>query len=266
MMKNSTGRALYQVREFAERSGVTIRTLHHYDHLGLLKPAVYSEAGYRLYSDDDFVRLQQIVTLKFLGFSLKQIHDLLDGEVLDLPGMFRLQRDIMGEKRRQLDLAIQAIDAAERTALRDAPPDRELFLRIIEVINMEQSYRDKDWMKKYYTEEQLAEFARRAEANPGEAEQGQRDWKVLIEDVEKALADGVDPASEEGKGLAARWSEMISRFTLGNPETEASLRKLYADSANWPSTFKKPYSEEVEAFIGKAFRAAGIGSRFGSGA
>ena len=146
-MKTAMERELYQVREFAEKSGVTIRTLHHYDHLGLLKPTVYSEAGYRLYSDDDFARLQQIVTLKFLGFSLKQIRDLLDGEVLDLAQMLRLQRDIMREKRRQLDLAIQAIDTAERTVLRDDSSDREIFLRIIKVINMEQEYGNKDWMK-----------------------------------------------------------------------------------------------------------------------
>ena len=263
-MKTAMERELYQVREFAEKSGVTIRTLHHYDHLGLLKPTVYSEAGYRLYSDDDFARLQQIVTLKFLGFSLKQIRDLLDGEVLDLAQMLRLQRDIMREKRRQLDLAIQAIDTAERTVLRDDSSDREIFLRIIKVINMEQDYRNKDWMKKYYTDEQLAELERRAKANPGEAEQGRRDWAVLIADVEKAVADGVDPASSEGKELAVRWGEMIRRFTLGDPETEASLNKLHADSANWPSSFKKPYSEEVEGFIGSAFKAAGIENRFGS--
>ena len=95
---------------------------------------------------------------------------------------------------------------------------------------------------------------RRAKANPGEAEQGRRDWAVLIADVEKAVADGVDPASSEGKELAVRWGEMIRRFTLGDPETEASLNKLHADSANWPSSFKKPYSEEVEGFIGSDFQ------------
>jgi len=251
-MATATSTVLYQVREFAERFGVTIRTLHHYDHLGLLKPTVYSESGYRLYSDADVPRLQQIVTLKFLGFSLKQIGELLDGEVLELPAMLRMQREIMEEKRRQLDRAMQAIDSAERIILSKSEPDRDVFIRIIEVITMEQNFQDKEWLKKYYTEEQLADFEARARENPGEAARGTMDWTTLIGDVERAIADGVDPASQEGQGLAARWSGLIASFTRGNAGVATSLDALHADSRNWPATFKKPYSDEVEEFIRKA--------------
>lgn len=74
----------YQPHEFAKRAGVTVRALHHYDRLGLLKPSGRSGAGYRLYSDIDFVRLEQIVALKFIGFPLSQIRDLLNRKDLDL--------------------------------------------------------------------------------------------------------------------------------------------------------------------------------------
>jgi len=57
----------YQAIEFAQLAGVTVRTLHHYDRIGLLKPSAYTNAGYRLYGKGDLVRLQQIVTLKFIG-------------------------------------------------------------------------------------------------------------------------------------------------------------------------------------------------------
>ena len=63
---------VYRVSEFAEKAGVTVRTLHHYDRLGLLKPSGRTIAGYRLYGDRDFARLQQIVTLKFIGLPLRQ--------------------------------------------------------------------------------------------------------------------------------------------------------------------------------------------------
>jgi DNA-binding transcriptional MerR regulator len=69
---------MYRVSDFAEKAGVTVRTLHHYDRLGLLKPSGRTEAGYRLYGERDFARLQQIVTLKFIGLPLRQIKDLLD--------------------------------------------------------------------------------------------------------------------------------------------------------------------------------------------
>src|SRR5580704_9922801 len=108
------GSQSYRAGQFADRAGVTVRTLHHYDRLGLLTPSGRSEAGYRLYAESDLVRLEQIVTLKFIGFPLKQIGELLDRKPLNLLSMLRLQRKIIAEKRRRLDLAIRAIESAER--------------------------------------------------------------------------------------------------------------------------------------------------------
>jgi len=75
----------YKPNEFAKRAGVTVRALH-YDRLGSLKPSGRTDAGYRVYSDHDFVRLEQIVALKFIGFPLSQIRDLLHRKDLDLAG------------------------------------------------------------------------------------------------------------------------------------------------------------------------------------
>jgi DNA-binding transcriptional MerR regulator len=242
---------LYQVREFAERSGVTVRTLHHYDHLGLLKPTVYTESGYRLYGDRDLARLQQIVTLKFIGFTLRQIRDLLDGDELDdLEARLRLQRVTMERKRRQLDAAIAAIQSAESMAASGREPDPEMFKQIIEVITMETN---NEFFKNYYSEEQLEGLARRREENPGEAEQGTRDWAALIKEVEASLDE--DPTGEKAQALAARWLALVEAFTKGDPGLTEGLKKLYADRDNWPATFKKPYSDEVEAFIHKAIAA-----------
>src|SRR5579862_2563794 len=82
----------YQPHEFAKREGVTIRALHHYDRLGLLKPSGHTAAGYRLYTDRDLVRLEQIVALKFIGFSLSQIRELLNQRDLDVVAALRQQR------------------------------------------------------------------------------------------------------------------------------------------------------------------------------
>src|SRR5258707_13376035 len=96
------GRA-YQVQEFAELAGVTVRTLHHYDRLDLLKPRRRTQGGYRLYEDCDLERLEQIVTLKFLGLDLKQIKTLLNRDAPDLAHALRRQRSLLEEKRRLLD-------------------------------------------------------------------------------------------------------------------------------------------------------------------
>jgi DNA-binding transcriptional MerR regulator len=240
--------SLYQVREFAERSGVTVRTLHHYDHLGLLKPTVYTESGYRLYSDRDLARLQHIVTLKFIGFTLRQIRELLDGDELeDLAATLKLQRLTMERKRRQLDAAIMALAKAEHVASSGEQPDPELFKQIIEVMTMESN---KEFFRNYYTQEQLDALEQRIKENPNEAEEGRQAWSAVIKEMEGMLDE--DPASEKAQALAARMSELIKSFTKGDPALYASLQKLYADRDNWPATFPKPYSDEVGAFMHKA--------------
>jgi DNA-binding transcriptional MerR regulator len=238
---------LLQAQEFAERAGVTVRTLHHYDRLGLLKPSHRTAAGYRLYGERDLARLQQIVTLKFIGLSLKQIKEMLDGKEFDLKTTLRLQREVIEEKRRRIDMAIEAIRKAESVMARSGEPDWEALKKIIEVINMQN---DMEWMKKYYTQEQLADLARRG--TPEVLERGQREWAVLLKDVEAAIKEGVDPASEEAQQLSARWQKLIEEFTGGDPAIAESLRKLYADQTNWPSTFQKPYSNEAASFICEA--------------
>jgi DNA-binding transcriptional MerR regulator len=241
---------LYLAQEFAERAGVTVRTLHHYDRTGLLKPSSYTAAGYRLYGEKDLARLQQIVTLKFIGFSLKQIKELLEGREFDLTATLRLQRKAIEEQRRHLETIVQAIERAERVLASGEAHNWETFKKIIEVINMQNNM---EWIKKYYTEEQLEELEKRGAG--GVAERGQQEWATLIKEVQEAVSSGLDPTSEKAQALAARWANLIEAFTGGNPAIAENLRRLYADQANWPSTFQKPYSDEAETFISKAMAA-----------
>jgi DNA-binding transcriptional MerR regulator len=241
----TSSKPLYRAREFAERAGVTVRTLHHYDRLGLLKPSGRTTAGYRLYGETDLARLQQIVTLKFIGLSLTQIKDLLGNRSFELASALRLQREVVQEKARQLEMALAAISAAERT-MSSGEPDWDALKNIVEVIEMQNNM---EWSKKYYSDEAQAKLAARREADPGVAERGQREWATLIAEVEQAVRDQLDPASDRAQALAARWQALIASFTGGDPEVQAGLKKLYADKTNWPSTFKQPYSDEVGSFI-----------------
>ena len=246
---------LYQAREFASRTGVTVRALHHYDRLGLLKPSNRTASGYRLYGERDFVRLQQITTLKFIGLPLKQIKELLEGNKLSLAETLRLQRKLLEGQRRRLDAALAAIAKAERTLASGVDDsDWEAFKKIIEVIEMENNM---DWVKSYYTEEQLAELDSRW--SPEVQEKAERDWASLIKEVQSAMSEGVEPASERAQALATRWSELIGAFTGGNPAIAENLKRLYADQANWPATFKKPYPDDASAFIAKAMAARNNG-------
>jgi DNA-binding transcriptional MerR regulator len=251
-MMNNNKEKLFQAREFASLTGVTVRTLHHYDRMGLLKPGRYTRAGYRLYSERDIARLEQIVALKFIGFSLKQIKDILSRNSFDLPAGLRCQREAIEEKRRRLDLAIQAIQRAEYVAGTSNEPGWDTFIKIIEVINMQDNM---DWSKKYYSEEAQAEISKRAATIRREViEQAQRDWVALIKEVDTAVAAGEDPAGENAQALATRWSELLKGFTGGNPEIQEGLNQMYADRANWPASMPKPFSDEVQTFMMNAIR------------
>jgi DNA-binding transcriptional MerR regulator len=250
-MKSSSEK-LFQAREFASLTGVTIRTLHHYDRLGLLKPRRHTSAGYRLYEERDVARLEQIVALKFIGFPLKDIKDIFSRRSLDLRSALRQQREAITEKRNQLDLAIRAIERAEFVAGINHRPDWETFIKIIEVINMQNNM---DWSKKYYSEEAQEEIEKRARTIPREViEQSQRDWAALIKEVESAIRENENPSSAKSQALADRWGELLKGFTGGNAEIQAGLNKMYADKDNWPASMPKPFSDEVQHFIAAAMK------------
>jgi MerR family transcriptional regulator, thiopeptide resistance regulator len=242
---------LYQAQEFARLAGVTVRALHHYDRLGLLRPKQRSRAGYRLYSQRDLGRLEQIVVLKFLGMPLKQIRTVLESEA-KLPVALRRQQIILAEKRRQIDKAIAAISNAQQSLDSDYRADWKLFQFIIQEIEMQNSM---DWSKKYYSPEAQSKVEERKKLwSPELQERVSKDWAQLIADVEVAL--GEDPSGPKAQALAARWRKLIEEFTGGDPEVQKGLNKMWADQANWPDRTRQAYAikPEVQAFIIKAMQ------------
>jgi DNA-binding transcriptional MerR regulator len=100
------------VREVAELAGVTVRALHHYDEIGLLKPSGRSEGGYRLYSHGDLLRLQEIVAWRQLGFSLREVQELVDEPDHDRAAALRRQRTLARDQLARVAALIDALDVA----------------------------------------------------------------------------------------------------------------------------------------------------------
>ncbi len=91
-----------KVKEVADLTGVSVRTLHHYDEIGLLVPDDVTEAGYRVYSDENLTTLQQILFFREVGFPLKKIKELLDSPSFNRLEAFELQRDMLVAKRQAI--------------------------------------------------------------------------------------------------------------------------------------------------------------------
>jgi DNA-binding transcriptional MerR regulator len=240
--------ASMQIQEFAQRTGVTVRTLHHYDRLGLLRPGGRTASGYRLYGERELIRLQQIATLKFIGCSLQEIKEILSGPSSDLGETLKLQHEALERKRRTLDRALRAVDRAQKLFAQSGRTDWDALKHIIEVIQMEQ---DKSWMMQYFTPGQQAAL----KARKAEIREGEEGWAKLIPEIEAAAKDGLDPASDEARLLIERHQYLVNLLTGGDPGIEAGFERLYADKANWPENFKPPFSEAARSFIQEAKQA-----------
>jgi MerR family transcriptional regulator, thiopeptide resistance regulator len=231
---------MHRASEFAELAGVTVRTLHHYDRLGLLKPR-RNGSGYRLYRESDLERLEQVVALKFLGLPLKDIRELLDSAPAELPDALRMQRRALEEKRRLLDRAIAAIREAEAVVATERRAGTAVLKKIIEVIEMQQN---SDWTK--YANEAAREklAARQGEWSPELQERVSKQWIELIAEVQAAMDAGEDPASPKARALAARWKALVEGFTKGDPDLTDAVSNAWKDRANWP----KPMQEQAQPF------------------
>jgi len=249
---------LYRVHEFAELAGVTVRALHHYDRLGLLKPTARTDARHRLYSDRDLARLEQIVVLKFIGLPLGEIRDLLHDHVHEdfaVADALARQQRVLAAKRDRINHTILAIAQAERSLRSAGRPDWTEFSHIIQEVEMQSNA---EWSKKYYSPEAKVKVEveeRRARWSPELQEQVSRDWAQLFGDIEAAL--GEDPASTRARALADRWCKLVVGFTGGDPEIQKGLNAMYADQPNWPAESRARFQikPEIQEFIVKAMRA-----------
>jgi len=248
----------YRSHEFAKLSGVTVKALRHYDRLGLLKPR-RTDAGYRIYADNDLERLEQIVALRYLGLPLKEIRILLDRDAPRLAEALDVQRTVLEEKRRHLDTAIAAIAGAE-TAIRSGKPAGTAVLKkIIEAIQMQSETLDAhEFMKNYYRGEAWERFQARHRDWPSPA------WSDLFRDITSALSD--DPAGAHAQALADRWRQLRLSDSGGDPQVHGGLLKAWNDRAYWPEAIQSRFAafplDDISQFIAMAF-AAGRRARFG---
>ena len=211
----------WRIGELAGRTGLTVRALHHYDAIGLLRPSQRSDAGHRLYGEDDVRRVYQIVALRQLGLSLGEVARVLAGGV-----------DVRAILRAQLDALVRRIEFHERlrarveqllVALDGEKPAADRFLDVLEVMTM---------FEKYYTPEQLETLEQRRQQLGADAiERAQRDWAQLIEAVEAERARGTDPRDPRVPELARRGEALIDDFTGGDAAIRRSLQKMYDNEA-----------------------------------
>ena len=204
---------VWKIGELARRTGLTVRTLHHYDEIGLLSPAQRSDGGHRVYDEADVQRLYRIVSLRSLGFPLDAIAQALDSQAFDPKAavddhLRRLEAQIAQEQ--------QLLDKLRTLRQR---LDADDFLTTIEEITMRE---------RYYTPEQLDQLEQRRQALGEDAIRDvEREWSEIFATLKQEMDKGTDPADPRLRPIGDRSRELMVMFTGGDPGIEASLKRMY---------------------------------------
>lgn len=235
-----------KVGELAARTGLSVRTLHHYDQIGLLTPGLRSASGHRLYGRADLERLQRILSLRHLGFSLEEIAGLLDANDTSALAVVELHLNALKERlerERALLTRLEALAAAMREG---GSISVEQLLTTIEAMHMSE---------KYYTPEQLQTLqARRATLGEEHIRRVEAEWPRLIAQVRAEMEKGTDPADPAVQALAVRWRELVAEFTGGDPGITASLAQMYREEGPEQAS-QGTFDRAVMEYIGRAMAA-----------
>jgi DNA-binding transcriptional MerR regulator len=207
----------WKIGELARIAGVTVRTLHHYDSVGLLVPSERTQSGHRLYSAADLERLYRLLALREMGLPLEEIGPLLDSE-----------GGIGDTVRRHLGRVEQQLGALERLRLR--------LTRLLDALDGDEESTQhlldaKEAMKmfeKYYTPEQLQQLEeRRNELGEDKIRAVEQEWTEIYARLADLRIRGVDPSAPEAQAVGDRAGELIQMFTGGDPGITESLRRMY---------------------------------------
>jgi DNA-binding transcriptional MerR regulator len=213
----------WKVGELAKQTGLTVRTLHHYDEIGLLSPSHRTAAGHRLYVEDDVARLQQVASLRNLGFPLEEIRDVLNEKRMSPLQVVQLHADRLREQVRSQQRLVERLDALAEGLRTAETVSADQLIQTIEEITM---------FEKYYTQEQMDYLAQRRE-QVGEAriKEVEAEWPRLMDEVRAEMERGTDPCDPRVQEMARRWKGLVEEFTGGNEGIRQSLGNLYQNES-----------------------------------
>lgn len=226
----------WYVKELSQLTKVSVRTLHHYDKINLLKPSIRLENNYRVYSESDLLKLQQILALKFFGFELTRIKSLME-EKINIFDHFRAQQEFLVQKVQALQEARQTLEAILSESDSHESIPWETILKLIEDYQMTKDLEHK-WVANALNSTELKEYANfeqglEARFTTEEAGASRQKWLDLVKEVQANLDK--DPSSDFGIDIGKRCMNWVNEtFT----EQHATLRTTL-----WEKGFKGGHSE-----------------------
>ncbi|MBI1861240.1 MAG: MerR family transcriptional regulator [Deltaproteobacteria bacterium] len=245
----------WKVGELANLTGVTVRALHHYEEIGLLSPGDRSESGHRLYGLAELKRLQQIVTLAHLGFSLPRIRDAIHNREFSLRQELHSLHQELRARRCEVESMEERLSRIERLLGHDDHNSTTALIEIIGRISM---------FEKYFTAEQLDRVKEiEGRFTPERVEAIRRhEFPELIAKIKEEMARETPPTDRNLQDLARQWMKLVNEKSGGDPELARGYR---AALENEPSFAKQVSADlghpevdfvEMMNYVGTALEAA----------
>lgn len=201
----------WYVKDLSKLTGVSVQTLHHYDRIDLLKPSLRLDNGYRVYTEKDLLKLQQIIALKFFGFELSQIKTFLTSDK-DAYEHFNVQATLLEKKAGALLETSQVLKSIIAGASDNKSIPWKTIIQLIEVYRMTQQL-DHDWVKEIFTPDELKQYAEfesglKTRFSSEQKAQFENNWAQLVTEIGNNLQQ--DPTSKVGKELGGKCMTLIN--------------------------------------------------------
>ncbi len=211
----------------AALTGVSVRTLHHYDHIGLVVPSVRTPAGYRGYTDADIERLHLVLVYRSVGLPLDEIRALLDDPSADVLGHLRRQHGLLLEQAERLQRTIKAVEELMNARRKGIQLTAEEQVEIFGTTAFGEEYAAE-------AEQRWGETDAWKQSLQRVSQFSKQDWiaikaegDALLEALAQAKRGGVKPGSAEANELAARHRSSIERFYDCGDEIHRNLVEMY---------------------------------------
>lgn len=213
----------WKVGELAKRTGTTVRTLHHYDQIGLLSPSRTTESGHRLYTDADVVKLHHILSLKQLGFALEEIKAMIQNPSFRPEEMLNLQLSRLNE---QIDLLVELKDRVQYMLdllHLGQPVPGERFMLVMQMMRMMQS--------PHFSKGLAEEMERRSKRiRPEKLEEINEEGQILIAEFRNCLTEGKPPEDPEVAELAKCWKAKIDTYAPVDATFVQAAERYYVEN------------------------------------
>ena len=250
---------IYKIGEFAKLTGVTERTLRYYDRQGLLKPSVRNSQGHRFYLEQDLFRLQKIITLKYLGFTLDEITNYIEVPEDNLQESLNVQYELLKLKRQQLDEVLATLERMRLILDGAGEIDSDLLLMFI--ANIQNEELQKEWLAKRMPTAFLNAVFMEGWPSQKRIEVERAMTGALIK-LKRFCAQGKDPLDPEVQEIGMQLVDVIQTI-VGPAISEMSdeeLAKLenLGDNELSPVLFPAGLTKEEEAYMEKIFEKINI--------